>query len=289
MRDIVHQARLIDRADWPADDPNYLRNLARVRNEIGNAIYFADYKGNHAGAIELLFDQLHIYDLMCEAPTKGDWRRTFVSRASISRVVYPLALLVTADTLTNDPADHQNIQIATARKLIDVLLSQRDPDAELTEIYRGEGASFPHRPPDEDATMIRDLKRANAEQSMAAMAVAIQLFKHDKGRWPMSAVELMPDYLAKLPIDPWGDGKVSLGYVNIKSGLPDGTNRPMVYSREDSKDGLFFLAHNPSYKSYVGDASQMPLEQQKHGGQFRDIVRWEPTENLFGPSTLPLP
>ena len=31
-----------------------------------------------------------------------------------------------------------------------------------------------------------------------------------------------------LPKDPWGDGKQNFGYVVIKGGLPNGSDRPLV-------------------------------------------------------------
>ena len=62
----------------------------------------------------------------------------------------------------------------------------------------------------------------------------------------------------------------------MEHGLPDGSDRPLVYSRAESKDGLFFRIDAPQYGWYSGDGSFRPANQQKRGGQFRDVTRWAP-------------
>jgi hypothetical protein len=89
---------------------------------------------------------------------------------------------------------------------------------------------------------------------------------------------LTPKYLPKIPVDPWGDGKQTLGYVVIKGGLPDGADRPLVFSRCNSSDGLFFRADRPAYSFYN-------VHKGKEGGEFRDVARWTAGDVPSEPTT----
>jgi hypothetical protein len=96
-------------------------------------------------------------------------------------------------------------------------------------------------------------------------------------------------YLPSMPIDPWGDGEQTLGYALIKECLPDGSDRPLVYSRCGMKDGLFFRIDQPEYSYYTGDGSHRNLSEQKQGGQFRDVASWAPVEGVrYTATTQPL-
>jgi hypothetical protein len=76
--------------------------------------------------------------------------------------------------------------------------------------------------------------------------------------------------------DRWGDGTQPLGYVLVRGGLPDGGDRPLVYSRCRSKDGLMYRTDAPQYGFYTLDGSDRPSSEQKQAGQFRDVARWVP-------------
>jgi len=77
--------------------------------------------------------------------------------------------------------------------------------------------------------------------------------------------------------------------VLIGAGLPDGSDRPLVYCRCGAVDGLFFRIDQPEYGFYNGDGSPLPANQQKHGGQFRDVASWVPDPKKSpGPTTRPL-
>jgi hypothetical protein len=117
----------------------------------------------------------------------------------------------------------------------------------------------------------------------------VSYFQFEKKRWPNSVDELVPVYLPSVPIDPWGYGKQTFGYLLVKNGLPDGEDRPLVYSRCESKDGLFFRVDRPEYGFYYGDGSDLPNSKQKQGGQFRDVARWVPAAAVHsGATTKPL-
>jgi hypothetical protein len=107
------------------------------------------------------------------------------------------------------------------------------------------------------------------------MSLACHLFRFETGRWPRSLDEMSPAYLPRVPIDPWGDGKQTFGYALIKAGLPDGGDRPLVYSRCMSTDGLHYRTDAPQYGFYGGVRVQSPTGPRfLLTGQFRDVARW---------------
>jgi hypothetical protein len=136
--------------------------------------------------------------------------------------------------------------------------------------------------------VIETTNRVNVERYMVAMSLACHLYRFDAGKWPKSLDDLA-NYLPEIPIDPFGDGKQTLGYVLIKGGLPDGSDRPLVYSRGGMKDGLFFRTDEPAYSYYNGIGSNKSGNKQKQGGQFRDVASWAPEEGTHpAPTTRPL-
>jgi hypothetical protein len=54
---------------------------------------------------------------------------------------------------------------------------------------------------------------AVATGRLAGLALAIRLYELDHGERPTALVELLPDYLDELPIDPFGDGVQTFGYL----------------------------------------------------------------------------
>jgi len=66
----------------------------------------------------------------------------------------------------------------------------------------------------------------------------------------------------------------------------NGSNRPLVYFRGYHPDGLFFRLDGPKFELYF-DGSRLPYEQQKHGGEFRDVTLWKPADHYSGPTTQP--
>jgi len=170
------------------------------------------------------------------------------------------------------------LPVTTVRALISQLLGQANLEVQALSI-----------PAFRQTHVFELFNRQDAEDGFAAMSLACHIFQFEKGRWPQSLEELIPDSLPHAVIDPWGDGKQTLGYVLIKGGLPDGSDRPLVFSRCDSKDGMFFVRDRPDYDwSWYEEHDAHFNQVIKQDGQFRDVARWRPP-NRFGPATLPVP
>ena len=116
--------------------------------------------------------------------------------------------------------------------------------------------------------------RAASERGMAAMSLAAHLFRHGK-RAVAGVLEELATKLPRVPVDPWGDGKETLGYVVMKGGLPDGSDRPLVYARCDSPTACSTGWIPRSTRSTATTAPTGPGTETR-GGQFRDVTRWTP-------------
>ena len=116
-------------------------------------------------------------------------------------------------------------------------------------------------------------RRVEVQRDVAAMSLAAHVYQYKYGRWPANLEELKTE-LPRVAVDPWGDGKETVGYVLVKGGLPDGSDRPLVYFRLWMTDGLFYRVDEPEYGIYNSDGSNRSLKEQKHGGQFLDVTSW---------------
>ena len=271
--DTAHQADATNYALWRPADLKMLRNLA---NQIGDAAAYLDLTGNDAQAIQRLRDNLHMADLLDHQPRTQVIQ--FIVADQLRDMTMDHLMVIASDIrLTSDPANQRDVQLTTVKKLI----------ADLQAVNALQAAQAqPHAPfPPRWAPL---LNRCDTECHLAAMSMACHLFLFERHRWPNSLQELIPDYLSHADIDPWGDGKQTLGFVLIPRGRPDHLDRPLVYSRENSRDGLFFFAQQPYYTFYRGDGTSRPLSSQKSGGQFRDVSRWLPAAGWL-PTTQPLP
>ena len=192
-------------------------------------------------------------------------------------------------------ADGQNstaLPIDSARKLIAMLLQTPAAETQMNGILKAEDgnllAQIIAAPSLNRAT--ETFRRISAEENLAALSLACHVFYFQNHRWPNSPLELATELPGGLPKDPWGNRGQTLGYVLIKAGLPDGSDRPLVYCRCQSDNGLFFRIDQPQYVFYNTDGSSLPLQKQKHGGQFRDVASWVPDpEKSPGPTTRSLP
>ncbi len=304
-RKLVRQAREIDRGGWPADSEN-MRYLNRCRhvvaNQVGDAAMYQHLQGDDADAIESIRDLLHLSELLRE---KQEDQTLALMRELVSVGIDALAahrLLVMAPGMKlSHGEDEQGVAISEVRKLIEQLLKQHEVRTRIEMIFTAEWRGRIRNTQDVMALgvmvsvlspslnrAIGTLNRVNAERTMAAMSLACQLYRFEKGHWPAMLADIVPAYLPKVPIDPWGDGTETFGYVLVEGGMPDGSDRPLVYSRAEAHDGLFYRVDKPQYGFYGHDGTRRPRGEQIRGGQFRDVGRWQPDGQLDGAMPRPL-
>lgn len=285
-RALAREARSLNKADWPARvtaagklDLSYLNGCRALANEIADAVIEEHLRGDDAAAVESVRDLLHLADLL---------------DANSSALVQPLVALgvrmvavnrleiITADvTLTNKPADSKGLQTSTVKDLIRQLFVVDDPaDKRFGDLVRREAARGTLNTTQQNRFWTQ-MHRGEMECNLAAMSLACHLFRFDKGRWPASLEELSTDLPAP-PRDAWGP----MGYVVVKLDRPKGADRPLVYSRCNSKDGLFYPIDEPLFSYYQGAGFG---DQRKEGGQFRDVTVWAPPHPAPSPTTRPLP
>jgi hypothetical protein len=276
-RALAHDARSHPAAHWPdGDDPRLLNKLRALANDLGDAALYRHTLADDAAAITIARDALHLGELLEERPSKT-LLRTLVGAGVTALATNRLQVIASGVALTRDANDAQFLHVKSAQDLIAHLLDQRDPQQQLTEILGPRGTGRWNDPKVGVERLTETLNRANAERTFAAMSLACQLFRFDKGRWPAGLDELFPDYLPRVPKDPWGDGRQTFGYALLKAALPDGGDRPLLYSRCNATDGLRYRTDAPQYSFYNN-----PRTQTENGprilqtGQFRDVARWAP-------------
>jgi hypothetical protein len=114
--------------------------------------------------------------------------------------------------------------------------------------------------------------RTRAEKRMAATALAIRLYRADHADpFPPALETLVPKYLPQVPRDPFA-ADAPLAYIIARAALPDGGDRPLVYSRGiDGRDdtaerGNSILPPTPS----VG--------LRRSADYWIDVSRWVPSK-----------
>lgn len=115
-------------------------------------------------------------------------------------------------------------------------------------------------------------QRVRVEQRLAAVALAMRMYRVDHDEWPKSLDVLVPKYLPRVPQDPFATDK-PIGYMLIKHGLPDGKDRPLIYSVGEAGDVDVEEKYAPPVPTY---------DWTRGSFQFRDLERWSPP-----PSTQP--
>jgi RNA polymerase sigma factor (sigma-70 family) len=289
-RRLAHLAASIPRAHFASTvkdeiwQLNAMRNLA---NTIGDAALYAHFLGHDTEAINEIGDLLHISDLLAASPGGGPTVQRLVGIGIEALTMSRLNQISVNVVLTNDPANHNALQIAAARELIRRLINER------RWAIRSYWSELPDKiattqPAKFDRIMIAS-RRVDGERLSAAIILACHIYQFEKGSWPTSLSDLFPDDLPHALIDPAGDGKQTIGYVLIRHGLPNGSDRPLVFYRDNIRDGIFFRLDEPEFSFYEGDGSHRPVADQKQGGEFRDVTLWKPPEHLSGPTTQALP
>lgn len=112
--------------------------------------------------------------------------------------------------------------------------------------------------------------RDMAERRAAAVSLAVRLYRADQGRWPERLDELAPKYLPAVPADPFhADGR-PLGYLLIAKGLPDGSDRPMVFF-DEGVDLPGLIDVEPMYGWQTDPLERRPRQEIR---QYRDLSWW---------------
>jgi hypothetical protein len=286
VRDLVHRAALLTYAAWPTIDrqkiepkTGYLRQSRWLANDIGDAaLYESVILKNQPAAFQSAGDVMHLADLL-ENQSGEILVRLLVAAGIESLDMHQLMVMVSGARITEDAGNTHDLPLATARDWITRLQDYPDAQVELDRAIKGKPAGTSINPISKQSAgrVIEIIRRLEVEKDMASMSLAAHVYQYKHGRWPGNLAELESE-LPRVLLDPWGDGKQVLGYVLIKGGLPDGTDRPMVYTRFRSKDGLFFRTDEPQYSIYNADGSDVTTPWQKQEGQFRDVARWAPPE-----------
>jgi RNA polymerase sigma factor (sigma-70 family) len=288
-RELAHQARSLWHADWTGGNGalGNMNHLLNLTNNLSDAAVYANSQGNAVQAVEIIRDLMHLSNLLANSPSSG--LMPMIRGKVIELLTGDQVMIIAAGArFTNDPLNTRDLQVQTAHELIAQLRDHPNSQALIDKAKKDEHPEFPTRP----TTFTRALemfRRGDAEYDLAAMSLASHLFKFEKNRWPNSLDELIPAYLPTAIVDPWGDGKQPLGYGLVKGGLPDGSDRPLVFFRLNSSDGLCYLVNTIYYSYYFDDGSDRPHNLQKHYGVFLDVTHWQPIAHYTGPATQPLP
>ena len=216
-------------------------------------------------------------ELLRQEMRPGDYIRPLVAAGIDAASTSALMVIASNVKLTTTASDNRDLQVSDVRHLISELLRQADPQQEIKQMaLTGENR------------VEETLNRCNAERTFAAISLACHIFQFDNGRWPASLNDLVPKYLGVVPVDPWGNGEETFGYKVIKGVLPDGRDRPLIFDRCESRDGLFYRADEPLYSFYIPAGRTRPYGfRAKTGGQFRDVAGWAP-KHIGTPTTRPI-
>jgi hypothetical protein len=283
---LLRKARSMHVARWPVppkDDPGagvtYLNECRNLANEVADAVLYQHVQGNDAEAIECIRDELHLAELLePEARSEQRLLRALVAAGVRASALNRLEVICTGVVFTTDPADHQRLQIEVARGLIKALFTNEDPADRFNDLLnREDDPGFNAASKDRFRLTLR---RVQMERNLASMSLACHVFQFERSRWPASLDELKT-YLPDAPTDAWG----AMGYALIKAGRPNGSDRPLVYSRCAARDGFLYRIDEPQYGYYSDDGSGRPRAQQTQGGQFRDVTLWAPTGPRNGATT----
>jgi hypothetical protein len=288
-RRIAHTAFAVTSARWPNDLTEVLRQLSPLRNltnNLGDAALYADFQHDDSAAVEEIRDVLHMNALIADSPGIAPTIRNLISMGIEGVAIYDLNCISAHVALTNDPTNSHDLPIGVAKELIRQLVETRPwTDRARWSEEIGEAKSDPKAA----ANLIKlwwITQRDDAERLSAAIILACHIYKFDHNSWPRSLTDLVPAELSRVPIDPTGDGIQKIGYAIIRHGLPDGSDRPLVYFPGNGKDSLFISVDGPKFEQY-SDGSNLPYDQQKRGGDFHDVTLWKPPDHYFGPTTQP--
>jgi hypothetical protein len=112
--------------------------------------------------------------------------------------------------------------------------------------------------------------RGVADRRLAAVALAIRLYRADHGDWPRALQQLVPNYLPAVPADPFRPGVV--GYIIRKEGPYAQHGRPLLY---------YNLKEDPRTAAVPADPCfDWIWSRDGSGPQWRDLSRWDLPDGL---------
>ena len=281
----VHQATAFKVAQWPVVHEEkgkgvllpYLGDMRMIANEVADAAMYDHVHGNDLAALQRIEDLLHLADLLDESSdVLGVQAHVAIGIRALA--FERLQVIATELRLTREPPQKEDaaqlIPVETVRSLIKQFFTLDDPTLRAKDLIEHEKVLYPNVElhPETLERLNENLRRDQMERNLTAMALACQIVRFDKGHWPASLDELLPDLPAP-PADAWG----KMGYALIKNGRPDGSHRPVVYSRRGVGEGaaLAYPSAEPKFCYYNYGSfgnTQIPIP-----GQFRDVSLWPPT------------
>ena len=289
----MHRATALKVARWPVIHEGnevqlkYLGDMRSIANEVLDTALFEHVHGKDIAAISRIQDVLHIVDLL-DQPEDELLVQAMVADGIRLMVCLRLQVIATQLDLTRDAQkegeDHL-VSVETVRSLIKQLFTLDDPAERRKALLAHEKAST--KPDDLGAAHVEAeemvLRRMQMERNLTAMSLACQLIRSDKGRWPTSLEEIVKE-LPEAPADWWGPH----GYVLIEHGRPDGSHRPLVYSRHGTSDTglLLYPTGEPQFSYY--NSGTLGTKGTPVAGQFRDVSLWEPGNRPAGLQPLKL-
>ncbi len=290
-REMAHRTRLLDKVVWPDEKrPNgdlYLNDFHNLANEMADAAIWEHLQGDDAHAIETVRDLLHL-SLLVRQSRHQPVISQLLSIAFDAIAMDRLNVIVATVHLTNNPEETKNLSVLTARALIDELATYQLDSAQLDREVNSETGPDKLSPGSVERLKMQATRSA-VEIDMTRLNLACHLYRHDHATWPASLDDLHA-YMPQVPIDRLGDGKQKIGYVVIRRGLPDGADRPLIYSRYGSAGPLYYQSAQPEYSSYTNDDPVTGKPDFKAGGQFRDVAGWSPADpDHAPPTTRPVP
>ena len=105
----------------------------------------------------------------------------------------------------------------------------------------------------------------DARKGLADLALAVTAYKAEKGRYPEKIEELVPEYIDRLPIDPYDNQPLKLKH--IKGGLDlysAGYNPKLDLKRKDDpKEMIHFYLGKDAYEEYRLKPEREKLKQKK--------------------------
>lgn len=281
-RALVREARKFGTLELGEGDLKFLNDVRALANEVSDAAIWSHMNGDDREALELLRDVKHLTMLLRNSSDQADALVRILVAEGVDALLARTVMVMAPGLEFGERGTASVLTSEEGKGLMAMLLDRPGVEVQFEMAMKHERERLGAEGAEGIARIERlreTLRRVYAENVLAAMSVAAQMYRSEHRKWPGDAGDLVPKYLAEIPVDPWGDGKERFGYVLVKGGLPeapDGGDRPLVYSRAESRDGLFYVVNEPKYSFYQGDGSKTPLSKQKFGGQFRDVARWVP-------------